>query len=185
MTSRLRPARWVMGAIIALVAACFLAVALPNYLHFGARAKSAEAKSTLHDLLRAQRANFAADGGWATSFEQLGYQMERGNRYRFALSREGEVLVPGHPDGGPHAILAVDDFRFASRESNAAHPPAIPRDLWDALGVLDGQLTMAASGNIDVDPTLDVWSISSADRIIEGAHVDAGVPFCHVDDTRQ
>jgi hypothetical protein len=42
-----------------------------------------------------------------------------------------------------------------------------------------------ASGNIDDDATLDVWSISSRERVIEGKVVQAGASHCHVDDSQR
>jgi type IV pilus assembly protein PilA len=174
----------VVGVLVALGVVCCLMTAIPNFLRFGARAKAAEARTNLRALLTAERAFFAKEKRWARSFEELAFVAERGNRYRLALSREGEVLVPGYPDGGAHAILAVDAARMVPREPDSAHPPAIPRALWDTLGVLDGGLTLVATGNLDLDPTLDVWSVSSVDRVIDGAPVAAGVEWCHVDDTR-
>ncbi len=46
------------------------------------------------------------------------------------------------------------------------------------------QITIVGAGNIDDDPTIDVWSISTGSRIIDGQSVPAGVPHNHVDDTR-
>lgn len=178
--------QWVVGALVALASVCCLATAIPNFLHFGARSKQSEAASTLREVLRTERAFLAKNGRWAESFEELSYEPLRGSRYRIALSREGEVLVPGHPDGGPHRIVAVDAAKLAPLEPDSAHPPAIPRSLWETLGVDEaGALTLVASGNVDADPTLDVWSISSGERVIDGVHVDAGAPYCHVDDTRR
>ena len=185
MKSGLKPVQIVVAVLVATVGVCCLATAIPNFLHFGARSKQSEAKAHLREVMIAQRAFFADQGRWAGSFEELGLVLERGNRYRVALSQDGEVLAPGHPDGGPHAILAVDDFRFGPGVPDAAHPPAMPRVAWEQLGVQGGALTVVATGNIDVDATLDVWSISSAGRVIDGRPVDAGVPYCHVDDTKR
>ena len=175
----MRPANIVVAVIGALVAVCCLMTAIPNFLRFDTRAKAAEARTNLKALLAAERAFFAKEQRWATSFEELDFMPERGNRYRFALSQEGEVLEPGQPDGGAHAILGVDS-RYSQRIPNSAHAAAIPPALW----VVDGGLTIVATGNLDLDATLDLWSISSVDRVIDGKPVAAGVEWCHVDDSR-
>ena len=149
------------------------------------RGRQSEAQGHLKSLLNVERTFFSEQGRWAKSFEEMGYAMEPNNRYRYALSREGEVLVVTKPDGGAHAIVSVDAEHYRPRESDAAHPPAIPLALWTTLGVQGGTLTLVATGNIDQDPTLDVWSISSDPRVIDGELVEEGVPYCHVDDSRR
>ena len=170
------------GALCVLVIGFGVRKAFLSFIRFGAVSKQIEAKRTLRDLLTAQRAFFAEQNRWASSFEELAWGKRDWNRYRFALARDGEVLLPGSPDGGAHTIVAVDK-RYAPRDPDAAHPPAIPLAVWESLGAKDGALTMVATGNIDVDLTLDVWSIASAERFIEGERVEAGVPYCHVDDS--
>jgi len=46
-------------------------------------------------------------------------------------------------------------------------------------------LTAIAPANLDDDDTIDVWSISTKDRVIDGVAVPAGSPFNHVDDVKQ
>ena len=43
-------------------------------------------------------------------------------------------------------------------------------------------VTVVAAGNIDSDATIDVWSISTKERIIAGETVMPGMPFNHVSD---
>lgn len=173
------------GIMFALGGVCCLGIAIPNFMNFGKRSKAAEARSNLKSLLLAEQAHFAIDGGWATSFEELAFFPDRGNRYRYALSREGDVLVPGHADGGAHAILTVDLSRVTPREPDSAHAQAMPRALVDELGASDAGITIVASGNLDDDATLDVWSISSRDRTIDGAHVPAATTYNHVNDSQR
>ena len=62
-----------MVAVIgALVAVCCLMTAIPNFLRFGSRSKAAEARTNLRATFAAERAFFAKEQRWATSFEELG-----------------------------------------------------------------------------------------------------------------
>jgi hypothetical protein len=50
----------------------------------------------------------------------------------------------------------------------------------------DSEVTVACVGNVDVDETLDVWSVSTRDRIgAAGTRVRAGEAMLHVEDTRR
>jgi hypothetical protein len=46
-------------------------------------------------------------------------------------------------------------------------------------------LGKALAGNIDSDATIDVWSISTKERIIAGETVTPGRPFNHVNDVEK
>lgn len=165
------------------------AIAVPNFLRFNSRAKAAEAKSNLKAAYTAQRAYFVEKDTYSEVLEDLGFLPEQGNRYRYFLSRTGKALTPGKA-GGKHTGVLVDYARHASMPSDAALRAALPSDLEAELGVSgtcpDGcKAVMAAVANIDNDATLDVWSISTEDRVIDGLTVPAGMPHQHVDDARQ
>ncbi len=59
------------------------------------------------------------------------------------------------------------------------------RKVWDECGITENDITIVAAGNIDNDDTVDVWTISSKDRTVNGQRVPAGTPFNNVDDTKE
>lgn len=182
--------RWVVTGLVVVMLACLGGRGCLSFVRFGAKSRTSEAKVALRELYVAQLA-FAADAGrWAQTVEELGLTSRRGNRYRLALAADPLVLVPGRGDGGMHGALGVDDERFfgpatalhpdsQQPSSDAAHAAAIPARVWSGSA---GEFHAAATGNVDLDPLLDVWSISSEPRECLGRWVDAGVPCHEVDD---
>jgi hypothetical protein len=61
-----------------------------------------------------------------------------------------------------------------------------PPELLPTLGVQGTcpacEVVIGCAGNIDEDDTVDVWTISSADRVLGGATVSRGTPYRHVND---
>ena len=178
----------VVGGVAVMCCLGSVAIALPNFLKFNVRAKQAEVKSHLKAAWRAEQAYFAAHDGYSESLEQIGFLPERGNRYLYLVSPRGAVLTPGTPGPGDHSIFEVDP-RMASSLKTAALIAAIPSGVLAQAGVHGAcpqacQVTIVAVGNLDNDPGLDVWSISTESRTFAGEVVAAGVPFQHVDDVR-
>ncbi len=165
------------------------AIAVPNFIKFGARAKQAEVRSNLKALFTAERAHFMEHDAYTESFEELNFIPERGNRYRYVLSTSGELLVPGAPDGGQHSSVGADQ-RNSPAPDNAALFRGIPASLLSELGLKGDcpascRITAVAVANLDADATVDVWSVSTEARTIDGQLVAAGVPHKHVDDIEE
>jgi hypothetical protein len=90
-----------------------------------------------------------------------------------------ELNVPEDADGR---------YRYVSEPSEGA-AQQLPVRLAGRVGIgLSGRcpacdVTLACSGQLDDDPAVDVWSISTSDRIgPNGEFIRAGVPFHDVDD---
>ena len=81
-------------------------------------------------------------------------------------------------DGGTHVIVGVDEF-LRGPAPTAPHVGATA-SLWAEAA--DGGFFAVASANLDEDPVLDVWSVSSVARSCGGRWIGAGVPCRHVDD---
>jgi hypothetical protein len=147
------------------------------------RSKASEARTNLKVTWQAHRAFFADAGRWATSFDALQLEFERGNRYRYALAPAGEALPRrSHLDGGAHPIILSDEERFGP-SPEPAHLAAIPPGAWEPLDA--GAFVLIATGNLDLDPTLDVWRVVSTETRCNGAPLEAGIP-CHlVDDAAE
>jgi type IV pilus assembly protein PilA len=165
-------------------------VAVRNFLTFGVKSKQAEVKTNLKAAWIAEKVWFDEHQRYSESLEEVGFLPERNNRYRYMLALDGGVLVQGaRPDGGWHGSIAVDE-RMAPRLSDATVVSAIPASLRAEVGVRGTcpgacRITIVAAGDIDGDPTVDVWSISTEARVIGGEPVPAGTPWKHVDDVTE
>lgn len=138
------------------------AIAIPNFIKYQARAKQSECKLNLKQLYLAQQAQRAEKGEYTESFEDLSFQPER-SRYAYVMGRS--VLKPSLPQAVKEGLLEQT-----------------PADIRQALGAEGKRFTAACVGNIDNDPDIDVWTISSEDRVIDGERVPAGVPHNDVSD---
>jgi type IV pilus assembly protein PilA len=167
----------IVVAIIGILAA----IAIPNFIKFQARSKQSEAKANLKAIFTAQKAFFQERDRFSTLTGELGFEPERNNRYAYFLTntgniqaRTGAALVTAITFNG----IAVDTFKYGSAMgqpytttvcSSAAGLTGTPATRFDAL----------ALGNIDADPTVDQWSISSDSRTFTAGGnctADANVP---------
>jgi type IV pilus assembly protein PilA len=176
----------VIGAVVAcLLVSALVVSSMRGFSHFPASARSHEAKTNLKWAFGSERSFFAEKDTFSVVISEIGFLPERGNRYLYAFSSEGELLDPGQPPRG-HVGLKPDSSRHPHVDV-AALERAIPDALWDDVGISgtcpECSVTIVAAGNIDDDDTIDVWSISTRDRTIDGTPVTAGTPWRHVDDT--
>ncbi len=124
------------------------AIAIPNFIRFQARSKQAECKTSLKSIYVGAKSYRAEKGQWPTTFKDVGFSPEPGNRYSYYLS--------------PTEALPADARRFPDvagqdREGALARAHVVP-------GESEGGFVAACVGNVDNDMTLDVWSISSQPR---------------------
>lgn len=148
------------------------AIAIPNFIKFNFRAKQSEVKSNLKALYTSERAYFGEHDQYSDDATKLGFSPERKNRYMYVLSASSVIDV---------------DATLAPGAVRTAYLAAIPSGLRSQAGVHGDcpeacSVTSIAVGNIDNDSTLDVWSVSTADRTIGKEKVPAGQPFNHVND---
>ena len=138
------------------------AIAIPNFITYTARAKQSECKTNLKQLYLAEKAYFADKGAYTEDFEALDFHVQK-NLYAYLLGRS-EVKAT-HPSVARQGVLE-----------------AAPEALLESLGASEKTFTAACVGSIDNDPDIDVWTISSEDRVIDGERVPAGVPHNDVSD---
>ena len=174
---------FVLGGVVLIV------LVLPGAPRIGGPSRQSEARSNLKRLHQLQRIRLEERASFTELYEELGYGFERKNRYLYVLGDTSDLLVPGLEDGGLHRGLHADIEANRPTPDNAALYRAIPVALLREVGVHgtcpeDCSFTALAIGNIDDDPTVDLWSISTRDRTIEGTVVPAGIPFNHVNDMR-
>lgn len=174
----------VVVAIIGILAT----FALPNFLRFQARSKQAEVKGNLKAIFTAQKAYRAEASSFATTFTDIGFAPERGNRYAYYLGasrlelRDGNT--PSVPAGGTDAI-SVDTLKFGGSPT-----PAFQGTVVGTLGGQSDSFTATAAASLDGDPGVDSWQISNLSSAHAATCGDvttsyvAGAPFNEYDDTR-
>lgn len=169
------------------VAVALFGVAVPNLYSRGhSRSRSSEARSNLRGAFAAEKAHFAEFDRYSPYIEEVGFLPELGNRYLYALAAEGALASrpPGHSTE-QHTGVHSDPRHGLSDEALEAK---VPDALWDEVG-LSGEcpkcdITIIAVSNLDKDDDIDLWSISTRDRVIDGATVVAGTPHQHLDDLK-
>jgi len=135
-----------IALVIALVLlAAFAAEVWHHFVHFGARSKGAEARRTLTDLCLKQVALKTP----VTRFKDLGITLERGNRYAYFIAPGGRLEERTAKDDEATGVQ-VDVEKLRSGRVNESLLPRPP-----------GNGVFVAAGDIDGDPDLDVWSVSS------------------------
>ncbi|MBN1210505.1 MAG: fimbrial protein [Myxococcaceae bacterium] len=162
------------------------AIAIPNFIRFQGRAKQAECQANLKAFFVAQRSSSSGEG-YVPQLSKVQFSPERGNRYAYFAG-----LGPMEDRSGPQArgteeaqSIGVDTFRYP--EQHPVTSDMLPPGVANLIGISgecpDCDITMVCAGNLDTDPTLDVWSISTAERTTEdGTTILPGEPFQHEND---
>ena len=155
------------------------AIAIPNYLRFQARAKQSECKANLRAAYTAQRMLFTEEERYSESAREIGLVPEN-SRYAYffgpEIQTEGDeanALPPTRPEN-----LNLDTAMRAI--TRAGVRPGVTGECPEGCEVV-----MACAGDLDGDLVLDVWSVSSEDRQLEGEYVPAGQPHNHVSDVTE
>lgn len=133
---------WILGAI-----------AIPNFMAMGMRARQSEARTSLGGIYVAEL-EFHAEHKRYGTLDEIGFAImnERWTRYTYRIDPSGK---PGTIVGPTHS-LATPDNRVVS----AGLSP-------------DGQhFTATATGNIDDDSTIDQWHVNDAKHGVQHADVD-------------
>lgn len=158
----------VLGLVYVPVVGILAAIAIPNFLKFQARSKQSECQANLKSAWSAQQAYFGEKNEWGKTAREIGFTPETGTRYLYQISPDS--VVPATRSTLPTAAL------------QAGFPPGLV-DLLGSHGQCpDCVLTMACAGNIDNDPAVDVWSVSSQQRSLSGEVVPPGTLFHERDD---
>ena len=184
----------IVVAIIGILAA----VAIPNFIKFQARSKQGEAKSNLKSLFTAQRSYIQEYDRYSDTINYIGFGPERGNRYAYwngAGTWQDRSTLSG-ATATTDTNITVDTFMYPSSTTNPApvglggisyaqngladpgNPGVTPGNVCPLCN-FQGQ----ATGNIDTDPAIDTWFISSKDASVNGScgngdtAAPAGTPF--------
>jgi type IV pilus assembly protein PilA len=123
----------ISGIILGIVSSLLIAfITIPNFLRFQAEAKQSEAKRNLGAIYIAETSFFAQYSVYGKTFEEIGYQSERRTIYSYFLSSQEQI---------------------PSQVADYSIPPNIK------AYVHENKFQAIAVGNLDSDPTLDVWVI--------------------------
>jgi Tfp pilus assembly protein PilE len=162
------------------------AIAIPNFIHFQARSKQSECKTNLKAVFMGEKARYLERDEFSPFLQHVGFLPERGNRYGYYLDLRGPFAEPGGSTTDKHVGIGPDSQRYPG-VNGEAYAASVSPDVAAEVGVQgqcpDCTFTAVCVGNVDSDPTLDVWTISSQDRVGPmGEAVPAGQPLNHVND---
>lgn len=126
-----------LGAMM-LIVPTLVALTVPSFLRYQARARQGEAQVNLRSLVASNQAFQLEHGRRSTSFAELGFRPDSARRYAYITA--SDLLAPAR--GGPRS---VQDLPLLAQ--------AFMRGQGDEFWAL-------AAGNIDRDEALDVWAIT-------------------------
>jgi hypothetical protein len=156
-----------------------------NFVRFADRPWSHECKSNLKSYFTAVRTQQSyPDNDFPSQLARLRFAPERGNRYAYFMA-SGPMEDRSHqvPRGVDKArAIGVDTFQGLPPVTFAQLPSEIARMVGVSGQCPECNMTMVCAANFDSDSTLDIWSISTADRTIGTEVISAGEVFHHVDD---
>lgn len=154
------------------------------------RTVESECKANLKAAYTAQRSFFQEQDRYSVSMKEIGFNPERRNRYAYFLT-EAPVMQERTTSelklDDSFSGVGVDAFaRPAFRRVSRAELPAVFAGGL-RLGIdgmcPDCDVTMACGAQLDGDPVLDVWSISTRERVApDGETIPAGAPFAESTD---
>ncbi len=160
----------IVVAIIGILAA----IAIPNFIRLQGRAKQAEAKAHLKALFQAEKAFQQVHDKYSQYVVEVGFFPERGNRYAYTL---GAIAGPFDDRSGTLGTVAttttgisVDVFKF---------PPITLVNYvcsGTGVGLVNGEFIGGAQAQIDDDPALDQWTVSTGSRQMGGSGCDGAGP---------
>ncbi|MHB8873502.1 MAG: hypothetical protein ACYC8T_07435 [Myxococcaceae bacterium] len=160
-----------------------------NFIKINSHSKESECKANLKGWYTAERAFQQEQGTFSPLIHPIGFEPERGNRYAYFASSTGSIEArSGGGVSGAQANtgVSVDTFKYGrlkevSREQvlDLRRAGCITDDLTSGCD----DITAVCAGNIDDDPALDIWSISTRLRLApDGTGIPAGLPYNEISD---
>lgn len=174
-------------AIIGILAA----ISVPNFTKLQARSQQSEVRSNLRALYDFEQAHLMEYSRYTKSVVRLGFAPERGNRYQYGL--KASPITPDDRTGATATTaltadaIMVDVFQYGSASAATIRTQSPCSTPFVTPGPAGAAFTALAQANIDDDPTIDLWSISSVSREMSGCadvagNVAAGEPANDVND---
>lgn len=149
--------------------------------------RESECHGNLRTIIAGELELKDARGVFSVHPVEVGFAPAPGNRYLYLFAREGAVSRrderPSPPLGESVGVGPDTRSRHVTAEWLRER---LPEDVAAQLGVSGTcpacDVTVACVANLDDDDTVDVWSISTKDRVIDGQNVSRGTPWRHVND---
>jgi len=142
-----------------------------------------ECRSSLRSIIGLQFAYYSEQQKYSVHPVELGFVPSQGNRYLYLFASEGPLTRRDElasPPLGESVGYGPDSKRRPVLLEDLLNK--LPAELRSLLGIEgacpDCNVTIACVGNLDADPDVDVWTISTKDR--PGAA--RGTPFHHLKD---
>jgi len=157
----------------------YAAIAIPNFIRYQARSKQTECKMNLKAALTAEKSAFAEYDKYDVHPAKVGFAPERGNRYLYRFDSQGRLARPGETG---EDLVGIGPDTERHHDVSAASVEQLDRAVAQYAGPLglegtcpDCSITMACAGNVDGDAEVDVWSVSTKDRVAsDGKPIPAG-----------
>ncbi len=142
-----------------------------------------ECRSTLRSVMVAEFSFYSTNQRYSIHPHELGFAPSTGNRYLYVFSAQGEVTRrDGKPSPAPLDSVGYGPDTEARKVTVEELLPKFPVELRATLGLSGAcpscEVTVGCIANLDQDPDVDVWTISSGDR--DGAA--RGTPLKHLND---
>ena len=142
-----------------------------------------ECRSTLRSIAGLQFAFFSEHNRYSIHPVEVGFAPSQGNRYLYLFSAEGP-LTRRDELSSPPLIESVGYGPDSKRREVLLEDllGKLPAEIRSTVG-LSGtcpacEVTIACVGNLDADPEVDVWTISTKDR----PEAARGTPIHHLKD---
>jgi type IV pilus assembly protein PilA len=174
--------RALLGALLAIIAIQKtpqkapppVASAKSNPYIYAQRSYQSEAIANLKAMYAAEKAYFQEKDKYSTLKDDVGFEPERFNRYRYVLRgfpitievRSGAVATKHPTDEG----ISEDMFKYPPLTGVVSQGPCIGSG---PVGVNGITFTGMAIGNIPGHSTADIWTVSTAGRQLSGPNCDA------------
>jgi type IV pilus assembly protein PilA len=164
--------------IVVAIIGILSAIAIPDFIKFQARSKQSEAKANLKAVFTAEKAFFQEKNRFSSLTGEVGFDPERNNRYAYFLNatgtyeaRTGSTITQATTYNG----VLVDIFKYGTNNSMDQTAPVNQCTGSGTVGVAatPPSFVATAAGQIDADPSIDAWSVSSDSRTLSGSNCSA------------
>jgi type IV pilus assembly protein PilA len=169
----MRLRRWLAGAL--LLGGCNLVRGPP---------RESECRANLRTILSGEQNLHAEQGRFSVHPAEVGFAPVPGNRYLYLFAPDGGLTrrdgLPSPPLLESVGIGPDTRTRGTTAEWLLARFPAEVRAALGVHGACPAcSVTIACAANLDGDDDVDVWSIASEDRVLDGGLAPRGTPVQH------